>query len=123
MIGYHYVILPDGVVEHGRPLFYQGAHVGTPRNYNNQSIGVCYVGGRNANGEIADTRTLAQKQALVRVLTLLKSQYPNAKIVGHRDLNKGKACPCFDATVYNRFIETHTFEELIEEATVPDLLP
>ena len=123
MIGYHYVILPDGVVEHGRPLFLQGAHVGTPRNYNNQSIGVCYVGGRNANGEFADTRTPAQKQSLVSVLAFLKSQYPNAKIVGHRDLNKGKACPCFDATVYNRFIETHTSEQIIEMATAPNCLP
>ena len=123
MIGYHYVILPDGEVEHGRPLFLQGAHVGTPRNYNNQSIGVCYVGGRNANGEFADTRTPAQKIALLFLLSELKKRFPQAKIVGHRKLNKGKACPCFDATAYNRFIETHTSKQIIEMATVPNCLP
>lgn len=102
MIGYHYVVMPDGEVQHGRPLCYIGAHV---RGYNYCSIGVCYVGGLDADGVTADTRTEAQKEALLRLLKYLKKKFPLARIVGHRDLAKGKACPCFDATVYNRLIE------------------
>jgi N-acetylmuramoyl-L-alanine amidase len=44
-----------------------------------------------------DTRTLAQKAALIKLLTDLKSIYPNAKIYGHRDFTNKKACPSFDA--------------------------
>ena len=101
MIGYHYVVLPDGEVETGRPLFYQGAHVGRPTNYNDMSIGVCYVGGLDAHGRFADTRTEAQKDSLMSLLRKLKKKFPQARIVGHNYLNAGKACPCFDAQVYN----------------------
>ena len=31
------------------------------------------------------------------LLSILKRLYPHALIVGHRDLNPHKACPCFDA--------------------------
>ena len=99
MIGYHFVILPDGTVEHGRPLFFQGAHV---KSHNAHSIGICYVGGRNKDGVTADTRTDAQKRSLRELLVSLKKRFPAAKVVGHRDLDKGKACPCFDAKIYNR---------------------
>lgn len=98
MIGYHLVVLPDGTIEHGRPLFYQGAHVGTPVNYNPVSIGVCYVGGLDAQGRTADTRTEAQKATLSRVLKELQRRYPKARVVGHRDLNPGKACPCYEVS-------------------------
>lgn len=93
MIGYHLVVMPDGSVEHGRPLFYQGAHV---RNYNAVSIGVCYVGGLDEQGRTADTRTDAQKATLKRLLEKLKARFPKARVVGHRDLDRGKACPCYN---------------------------
>ena len=105
MIGYHYVVMPDGEVQPGRPLFYQGAHVGKPKNYNDVSIGVCYVGGLDEQGQSADTRTDAQKASLLALLRHLKKKFPQARIVGHRDLNPGKECPCFDATAYNRETE------------------
>ena len=93
LIGYHYVVMPDGSIEHGRPLFYQGAHV---RNYNAVSIGVCYVGGLDAQGRTADTRTPQQKETLTKLLAQLQKRYPKARIVGHRDLDRGKACPCYE---------------------------
>jgi N-acetylmuramoyl-L-alanine amidase len=93
LIGYHYVVMPDGNIEHGRPLFYQGAHV---RNYNAVSIGVCYVGGLDAQGTTADTRTPQQKETLTKLLAQLQARYPKARIVGHRDLDRGKACPCYE---------------------------
>ncbi len=50
------------------------------------------------DGTPADTRTREQKHALVALLRSLKTDYPDAVILGHRDLpGVRKACPCFDA--------------------------
>lgn len=93
-IGYHYVVCLDGSVEAGRDPSFAGAHC---TGHNAQSIGVCYVGGRDAKtGKSADTRTDEQKRSLVLLLGYLRSKYPDAKIYGHRDFAR-KACPCFDA--------------------------
>lgn len=45
----------------------------------------------------ADTRTLEQKATLLALLRELRAVLPEAIIVGHRDLNPLKGCPCFDA--------------------------
>jgi len=92
-IGYHYVIDLDGTVERGRDEASIGAHV---TGHNRYSIGVCYIGGLDVNGKPKDTRTPAQKSALLDSLFLLKQKYPKAVIYGHRDF-ANKACPCFDA--------------------------
>lgn len=95
-IGYHHVVLLDGSVEPGRPESVAGAHVA---GHNSNSIGVVYIGGV-AKDSLApkDTRTQAQKSALLKLLKQLKAKYPSAQILGHRDF-KGvaKACPCFNA--------------------------
>ena len=59
----------------------------------------CYEGGLNEDGQVADTRTYAQKCSLLDLLRQLKTDYPKAKILGHYQLSKSvhKACPCFDA--------------------------
>jgi N-acetylmuramoyl-L-alanine amidase len=44
-----------------------------------------------------DTRTPSQRIALKQLLTELLMLYPNARIYGHHDFDKGKACPSFDA--------------------------
>ena len=92
--GYHYVIPTDGTIECGRPEQLPGAHC---RGHNSRSIGVCYVGGLDASGRPADTRTVAQRLALHCLLSALKRLYPGVVIRGHRDF-AAKACPCFDAT-------------------------
>lgn len=95
-VGYHYIIRLDGTIELGRPESEPGAHT---QGYNAHSIGVCYVGGKSADGSHPeDTRTPQQKEALVKLLSDLKARYPKASIFGHRDLNSGKACPSFDAS-------------------------
>jgi len=93
-IGYHYVVRRDGTIERGRPESMVGAHC---TGHNTCSIGVCYEGGLDVNGNPCDTRTDKQKVALFNLLTELKSRYHDAKIHGHRDF-ANKACPCFDAT-------------------------
>ena len=99
-IGYHLVIRRNGAIEKGRPLDTPGAHA---VGFNEISLAVCLVGGINVPG--ADSKaennfTPAQFGALAGVLRSWKQMYPNAEIVGHRDLPsrhaKLKACPSFD---------------------------
>lgn len=93
-IGYHYVIRRNGMVERGRPETVVGAHC---RGHNLHSIGVCYEGGLDAGGKPCDTRTEAQKQSLLQLLKELRGRYPQAIILGHKQLCRIKECPCFDA--------------------------
>ncbi len=92
-IGYHYVIYLDGSIHEGRAEHRVGAHCA---GQNAHSIGICYIGGVAKDGRPKDTRTDAQKQALVTLLKELKAKYPNATIHGHREF-AAKACPSFDA--------------------------
>lgn len=93
-IGYHYLVYLDGTVHAGRPVERIGAHC---KGHNSASVGVCYVGGLASDcATPKDTRTAAQKTALSRLITKLKSEYPGAKVYGHRDF-AAKACPCFNA--------------------------
>lgn len=93
-IGYHYVIYLDGSIHKGRDEEVVGAHC---YGYNAHSIGVCYVGGLEKGTKRAkDTRTPQQKESLIRLLMELVCKYPDAEILGHRDLANRK-CPSFDA--------------------------
>lgn len=92
-IGYHYVIDLQGRTLPGRSEAIAGAHC---LNQNSHSIGVCYVGGLDAYGRPADTRTPSQKEALIRLVAALRMRYPEASVHGHREY-AAKACPCFDA--------------------------
>ena len=92
-IGYHYLVLLDGTIAEGRPLWRVGAHC---TEHNRQSIGICYVGGLDAHLRPKDTRTPQQRSALHLLVEKLLKQYPGAQVYGHCDF-AAKACPCFDA--------------------------
>lgn len=109
-IGYHFVIRRDGTVEKGRELNEVGSHV---RGHNSNSIGICLVGGVDAQLKPEDNYTPAQKEQLLDLLRQLTLMFPHAEIVGHRDLspdrNKDgrvtpeewlKACPSFDVRAW-----------------------
>lgn len=102
--GYHYVIPTDGTIEPGRPDEMVGAHC---KNHNRHSIGVCYIGGLSKDGKPADTRTDAQRIALRTLLEQLHRRYPDALIVGHRDLDPQKVCPCFNAASEYADLQPH----------------
>ena len=89
------MVYRDGSVHGGRPVARVGAHC---KGHNENSIGVCYVGGLAADGKTPkDTRTPLQKVGLLRIIRLLLAYYPSIKSIhGHRDY-AAKACPCFDA--------------------------
>ena len=95
-IGYHFLVGLDGTIHRGRPIEKAGAHC---KGHNAHSIGICYVGGLDRQGKPKDTRTPAQKAALLSLLKELKKQYPKATIHGHREF-ANKACPCFDCSEY-----------------------
>lgn len=97
-IGYHFYITRDGMVHAGRPLHQEGAHA---QGFNKYSIGICYEGGLSSDGHPADTRTDAQRATLEALLTRLHTDYPKARIVGHRDLpGVKKDCPCFEVKTF-----------------------
>ena len=105
--GYHYYIRKSGRIERMRPEQDIGAHC---YGHNRESIGVCYEGGMDENGKAADTRTIQQTIAMHELVRQLWTRYPQARVVGHRDLSPDlngngiiekferiKECPCFDA--------------------------
>lgn len=95
-IGYHYVIKRDGTIEQGRKESQVGAHVA---NWNEVSLGICMVGGVDADNinRAENNFTPEQFESLKLLLEDLRKKYPNAKIQGHRDFpNVAKACPSFD---------------------------
>lgn len=93
-IGYHFVVQPDGAVECGRPIDEIGAHC---KGHNTNSIGICYIGGLDSNGKTKDTRTEAQKATIAWLIARLREDFGQLEVYGHKDFNKNKACPCFNA--------------------------
>lgn len=99
-IGYNAVITRSGDIEGGRDLdndgdFLEeiGAHV---LGANSRSVGVCLVGGMDFKGDADCNFTAAQWSELYKYIEHLTTLYPEAQVVGHRDLDSGKECPCFD---------------------------
>ena len=91
-VGYHRIVGRDGVIEHGRPDYWVGAHV---QGFNDVSLGVCLIGRHHF--------TDAQMQALENVLRDWKTAYPAAEILGHCDFDyTDKTCPNFDVAVWCR---------------------
>lgn len=104
--GYHFYIRKNGDIKTTRPVERIGAHA---KGFNQHSIGVCYEGGLDCNGNPKDTRTQWQLHSLRVLLKVLTKDYPGARVCGHRDLSPDlnangeiepeewiKQCPCFD---------------------------
>jgi N-acetylmuramoyl-L-alanine amidase len=97
-IGYHYVIDLNGMVHNGRPVEQVGAHC---EGHNANSIGIVYVGGCDADMKPKDTRNYSQKVAMLKLVRLLKEQYPGVSIHGHNEY-AAKACPSFDVQKWRK---------------------
>lgn len=95
-IGYHYIIRRNGVIERGRPEEETGAHA---KGYNANSIGVCLVGGLNNKGEADSNFTAIQFETLWSLIFRLLKKYPEADLMGHRDVSS-KTCPNFDVAAF-----------------------
>ena len=83
-IAYNFYVRKDGTIYHGREENAAGGHT---LDYNTVSIGICFEG----NFE-EETMSAAQLKAGQELLAYLRTKYPSAKIVRHKDLN-ATACP------------------------------
>ena len=90
-IGYHWVIRLDGSIEVGRPLEKSGAHT---KGHNKDSVGVCYIGGCDADGKPKDTMNPEQEKAWRMIVMSLRTLYGDLTIHGHNEF-ANKACPSF----------------------------
>ena len=110
--GYHYVVKPDGNII----IMLDEAEVANGvKGYNSNSIHVAWIGGlvkKDGKTVNKDNRTGEQKTALFDLLAKLKQKYPQAEILGHRDISPDKNhngivdpwerikdCPLFDAKI------------------------
>ena len=107
--GYHYYIRKSGQIEPMRDEDTVGAHA---RGFNAISLGVCYEGGLDAQGNPKDTRTPEQRSVLrLLVHQLLRRFRGDVRVCGHRDLSPDlngdgvvepaewmKECPCFEVS-------------------------
>ena len=100
-IGYHYVITngvrqscykyiadDDGIIQNGRPIEKQGAHV---KGHNKDSVGICLIGRHHFTGK-------QLYNALPTILNLLMVSYhlTPEDIYGHNQYDPDKTCPTFD---------------------------
>ena len=76
-IGYNWLIEPSGDLKEGRKQDKPGAHC---YGRNHDSLGICIAG--NFSKEYP---TILQEDSLFILLNTLTKQYPNAKIMHHRD--------------------------------------
>lgn len=111
-IGYAKVIKRDGTVEQGRDDDELQAHV---KNYNHISTSVCVVGGAKEENwqEGEDNFTGDQFESLKKVLAEQVAKYPEARIVGHYELDERKTCPNFNVREYllNEDIKGYKFAD------------
>lgn len=108
--GYHYVIKTDGNIIRMLP---EEKVANGVAGYNKTALHVAWIGGIDRqHPKGIDNRTEAQRVALFDLVAKLKMRYPQAEILGHRDISPDtnhngvvdpweriKACPCFDAKV------------------------
>ncbi len=84
-IGYHFFVRKNGEIYRGRPLDSLGAHV---QGMNDCSLGICAEG-----SYMKETMPQVQKKAIAELIDYLKTKfYPNAQIVGHREIGSSD-CP------------------------------
>ena len=89
-IGYHYVILPDGTVQPGRPEWMPGAHASGHNNY----LGICLVGDFSKHNGRCAYPPAAQRRVLVKLIRSLMDKYhlKVEDVYRHSDLGATR-CP------------------------------
>ena len=102
-IGYHYVIRRGGAIDIGRPEDVQGAHT---RGQNEDSLGICLVGGVDKHGEPDANFTHAQLLALAELVQAIRRERGDIPVHGHREFS-AKACPSFDAPAWAATLDAH----------------
>lgn len=107
--GYSLVIRTDGtidnLVKYNEDAWVQANEITYgAAGFNGVSRHVSYIGGIDAQGAPKDTRTPAQKEVLAGIVKRAIAAHPDIKVLGHRQVNPGKACPSFDVPYFLRSI-------------------
>lgn len=102
-IGYHFFVDLAGRIEYGRPLDKPGAHA---KGHNKSSLGICYAGGVDEDGNPANTLNRRQRAAIVALIRSLRIVIGPFKLIGHNDVTDAKACPSFQVST--------EFDDLVE---------
>jgi N-acetylmuramoyl-L-alanine amidase len=101
--GYHFLIRADGTYENLQPIEKPSNGVA---GHNANSIHISYIGGIDKQGKPKDTRTPEQILTQIMLLRILREDFPNAEILGHRDFpGVQKACPSFDVKTWLKTIQ------------------
>ena len=74
--------------------------------------------GLDAEGRAKDTRTEAQKISLSALVGELKERFPQALVVGHRELDPGKECPCFEVNKLRKCLEFYKNDLSMHQAYI-----
>jgi len=99
-VGYHYIIRRNGNIEKGREDIVPGAHA---RGHNDDSLGICMVGGKSKDNKPEVNFTAAQWAALADLCGNLRWKH-NLEIIGHCDVSK-KTCPNFNVKAWAEELE------------------
>ncbi|MEO9968922.1 MAG: N-acetylmuramoyl-L-alanine amidase [Roseobacter sp.] len=103
--GYHFYFPRKGGRIAGRDLtqpgmFEMGAH---SKGENDESVGLCFEGGVTLSDPHTgrDTRNDAQLSAMIETIDDLLFRYPDAQVIGHRDMpGAATQCPGHDASAW-----------------------
>lgn len=90
---FHYVVERAGEIKRIHPETTIVKNVVTA---DNEAIHIAYAGGRNKAGNLGDTRTPVQEEALYNKLIALTVKYPSATVMGHSEFEAVSGCPGFN---------------------------
>lgn len=90
---FHYVVERNGEIKKIHPDANIIKNIPT---VDNDAIHIAYWGGRNKSGNLGDTRTPVQEEALYNKLIALTVKYPSASVFGHSDFEASSGCPGFN---------------------------
>lgn len=99
---FHFVVERNGEIKKIHP---ESTVVKNVPAADNEAIHIAYGGGRNASGNLGDTRTPVQEEALFNKLIALSVKYPSARIVGHDEFEASSGCPGFNVKDWLKFYE------------------
>jgi len=99
---FHYVVERNGEI---KKIHSETNVIKNVAAIDNEAIHIAYWGGRNKTGNLGDTRTPVQEEALYNKLIALTVKYPSATVLGHNDFEASSGCPGFNVKEWLRQYE------------------